>query len=147
MLFTGHSKLTWNLSRWPGPIRTRHRRGTKTKLKILQKTSHSQIKSQNHGKFAAFSRDFIIFCIYSAHSTFSKSISVIHLHRNLKIFNQNLDMSNIMWHFINFAKIRLNIGIKPSSEGFLELKPFTFMYSGILAIFNITDLKSLERWN
>ena len=61
LLFTGRSKLTWNLSRWPEPIRTRHRRGTKTKLKILQKTSHSQIKSQNHGKFAAFSRDFIIF--------------------------------------------------------------------------------------
>lgn len=126
MLFTGHSKLTWNLSRWPEPIRTRHRRGTKTKLKILQKTSHSQIKSQNHGKFAAFSRDFIIFCIYDAHSTFLKSFSLIHFRRKQNIFNQNLDVSNIMWHFINFVKIRLNFGIKPSFEGFRELKPFTF---------------------
>ena len=96
LLFTGRSKLTWNLSRWPEPIRTRHRRGTKTKLKILQKTSHSQIKSQNHGKFAAFSQDFIIFCIYDAHSTFSKSISAIHLHRKMNIFYQNLNVSNIM---------------------------------------------------
>ena len=119
--------MTWNLSRWLGPIRTRHRRGTKTKLKIIQKTSHSQIKSQNHGKFAVFSQDFIIFCIYGAHSTFSKSISAIYFHRKMNIFNQNLDVSNIMSHFINIVNIRLNIRITPSFEGFLELKEFTFM--------------------
>ena len=47
--------------------------------------------------------------------------------QKMNIFNQNLDVSNIMSHFINIVNIRLNIRITPSFEGFLELKEFTFM--------------------